>query len=331
VAQVSESGVGHATALALHRRDRSMLGVVLLLVFGFSYSSDLVAWVLEIIGVDTAMAWGIGLVGIDVVILLVVGLFKRVIGRAEGGESRLWQIWWLSFGVVAALNVTITCLPDDHPLWMDLLVSIAFAATLGVLTAVSLNADPLTLFSAARRAALPADWVRVRAVVPLLVGTCTSYIASTVFDDFFDLDTVRVLDSHTAAEVATLPLVQQLAALNTLCESAVNPELYQHVVGVLPLLLLALGVEFNYFRQTLLDPVQRAVTVATVTVMCTALVLALSTLPFDGAGCGNVPSYWHEYLTFVVSVQGVTIGLATLIWMMVAGTTDAKAKADADA
>jgi hypothetical protein len=107
--------------------------------------------------------------------------------------------------------------------------------------------------------------------------------------------------------------VQQLAALNTLCESAVNPELYQHVVGVLPLLLLALGVEFNYFRQTLLDPVQRAVTVATVTVMCTALVLALSTLPFDGAGCGNVPSYWHEYLTFVVSVQGVTIGLATLI------------------
>jgi hypothetical protein len=128
-AHVSESGVGHATALALHRRDRAMLGVVLLLVFGFSCSADLVAWVLEVIGVDTAVAWGIGLVGSDVVTLLVVGLLKRVIGRTEGGESRLWQTWWLS---------------------------------LGVLTAASLNADPLTLFSAARRAALPADWVRVR-------------------------------------------------------------------------------------------------------------------------------------------------------------------------
>ena len=129
---MSQSGAGHVSALARNRRDRAMLGVVLLLVFGFSYSADLVAWVFEIVDLDTTVAWGIGLVGIDAVILVAVGLLKRVIGRIEGGESRLWRTWWTAFGIVAALNVTIAALPKDHPLWVDLLASLGFAAILGV-------------------------------------------------------------------------------------------------------------------------------------------------------------------------------------------------------
>ena len=52
--------------------------------------------------------------------------------------------------------------------------------------------------------------------------------------------------------------------------------------------------------------------------MSIGLALAVSTLPWDGSGCGSVLGYWHEYLTFVVSVQGVATGLATLIWLLVA-------------
>jgi hypothetical protein len=40
----------------------------------------------------------------------------------------------------------------------------------------SLNADPLTLFSSAKRVAQPTDWLRARAVVPLIVGTYAAYI-----------------------------------------------------------------------------------------------------------------------------------------------------------
>ena len=70
----------------------------------------------------------------------------------------------------------------------------------------SLNADSLTLFSGIRRSAEPTDWARVRAVVPLVIGTFACHIAATAFDDFFDLDTVRTLDPEMEAEVAAMPV-----------------------------------------------------------------------------------------------------------------------------
>lgn len=188
--------------------------------------------------------------------------------------------------------------------------------------ALSLNASPQTLFNKERRAAAPADWARVRSVVPLVIGTFVLYLASTAFDDFFDLDTVRILDPEMAAEVAALPLEQQLGANATLCEGAVSPAFFQQVVKVIPLLLLTLGVEFNYFRRTLAEPVQRAAAAATVTVMSVGLALAVATLPWDGSGCGEVLGYWHEYLTFVIAVQGVATGLATLVWVLVVSDPD---------
>ena len=96
-------------------------------------------------------------------------------------------------------------LPEEHSLWIDLVSSVALAALMGILMMVSLNGDPLTLFSRVRRSAAPTDWARVRAVVPLVIGTFACYIAATAFDDFFDLDTVRILDPEMAAEVAAMP------------------------------------------------------------------------------------------------------------------------------
>jgi hypothetical protein len=112
-------------------------------------------------------------------------------------------------------------------------------------------------------------------------------------------------------------LHDQLDVLTQLCNGAVSPSFFHQVVGVLPLLLLTLGVEFNYFRRALSDPVQRAATAATVAVISVALVFALSTLPWVGTGCGEVLAQWHEYLAFVVAVQGVFTGLVTLVWLLV--------------
>jgi hypothetical protein len=91
---------------------------------------------------------------------------------------------------------------------------------------------------------------------------------------------------------------------------------------MIPFLLLALGVEFSFFRRTLAEPAQRAAATATVTLLSMGLLLALSTLPWADTGCGGVLGYWHEYLTFVVSVQGVATGLATLMWLLVASSPD---------
>ena len=304
--------------------------MVFLLLFAFSYSEDFVFAVLEAIGHDHVAGWLIGLVGFDAAVLAVVGLLKRAIARADGEAPRLWRWWWISFAAVVCLDVFLVLLPEGHPLWIDLVSSVAVAVLMGILMMVSLNGDPLTLFSGARRSAEPTDWVRVRAVVPLMIGTFACYIAATAFGDFFDLDTMRVLDPEVEAEVAAMPIAERLGALATLCEGAVSPAFFQQVVKVFPVLLLTIGVEFNFFRRALNEPAQRAAAAATVAVMAIGLALAVSTLPWADAGCGGVLGYWHEYLTFVVSVQGVATGLATLMWLLVASTPDQRIPAEAN-
>ena len=325
-----ESNTEQSGILTRHRRDRAVMAVVFLLLFAFSYSEDYVFAILETAGRDEVVAWLVGLVGFDVAVLALVGLLKRAIARADGDSPRLWEWWWSSFAAVVCIDVFLVLLPEDHPLWIDLASSLALAILMGLLMMVSLNGDPLTLFSATRRAAAPTDWARVRAVVPLVVGTVACYIAATAFDDFFDLDTVRVLDPEMEAEVAAMPLAQQLGAYATLCEGAVSPAFFQQVVAVIPLLLLTIGVEFNFFRRALDEPAQRAAAAATVTVMAIGLLLAVSTLPWAGSGCGGVLGYWHEYLTFVVAVQGIATGLATLLWLLVVSAPDQRASVEAN-
>jgi len=326
----SEPDTGRLDEVRRHRRDRAVLGVVFVLLFAFSYSEDVVFAVLEAAGRDHVVGWLIGLIGFDAAILATVGLLKRFIARASDEAPRLWRCWWTCCAAVLSIDVFLVLLPEDHPLWIDLGSSVAMAALMGIVMMASLNADPLTLFSRQRRSVQPTDWARVRAVVPLIIGTFACFIAATAFDDFFDLDTVRVLDPETAAEVAAMPLPQQLGAYASLCEGAVSAAFFQQVVAVIPLLLLTIGVEFNFFRRALDEPAQRAAAAATVTVMAIGLSLAVSTLPWAGTGCGGVLGYWHEYLTFVVAVQGIATGLATLLWLLVANTPDQRVAAEAE-
>jgi hypothetical protein len=326
----AEVDADHRAVLTRHRRDRAVLAVVFLLLFVFSYSEEIVFAALEATGQDHLPGWIVGLVGLDVAVLTVVGLLKRHVTRAGDGVPRLWRPWWASFAAVVFLDVMLCLLPEEHSLLLDLAFSVALATLMGILMPVSLNANPLVLFSRTRRAAAPTDWARVRAVVPLVIGTFVCYVAATAFDDFFDLDTVRTLDQEMAAEVAAMPLPQQLGALATLCEGAVSSAFFQQVVAVIPLLLLTLGVEFSFFRRTLVEPAQRAAAAATVTLMSIGLALALSTLPWAGTGCGGVLGYWHEFLTFVITIQGVATGLATLVWLLVVSSADQRAAPGSD-
>ncbi len=326
----TEPGTDHSVALARHRRDLAVIAVVFLLFFTFSYSEDFVFVVLESTGRDQVTGWFVGLVGFDATVLGLTGLMKRFIAHADGEPPRLWRWWWTSFAAVIGVDVFLVLLPEEHPLWVDFSASVALAALMGIVMMVSLNADPLTLFDGGRRSAEPTQWARARAVVPLVIGTLACFLAATAFDDFFDLDTVRVLDPETEAQVAAMPLPERLGAWATLCEGAVSPAFFQQVVTLIPLLLLTLGVEFNFFRRALEEPAQRAAAAATVALMAIGLSLAVSTLPWADTGCGGVLGYWHEYLTFVVSVQGVATGLATLIWLLVANTSDRRISAEAD-
>jgi hypothetical protein len=310
--------------LALRQRgDRAVFGVVFLMLFAFSYSEQLVSGLFPVVGGGSQTAWRVAVVVVDVAVLGLVGLMKGVVTRADGDAPRLWGWWWTGVAILIAVDV-LRLFPVEA-IGLDLLTATVYAAAMGLTMAASLNADPLALFSTARRVALPTDWVRVRAVVPLVFGTWLCYLAASAFVDYFDLRAVRTLDPATADKVAEMPIPEQMAVLSQLCQGAISPVFFELIVEVLPVLLLTLGIEFNYFRRTLTDAGQRAATAATVTVMAAGLVGALSTLPWDGQGCGDVLSSWHEYVAFLFAVQGVFTGLATLVWLLVASTPDVAA------
>ncbi len=310
--------------LALRQRgDRAVFGVVFLMLFAFSYSEQLVSGLFPVVGGGGQTAWRVAVVVVDVAVLGLVGLMKGVVTRADGDAPRLWGWWWTGVAILIAVDV-LRLFPVEA-IGLDLLTATVYAAAMGLTMAASLNADPLALFSTARRVALPTDWVRVRAVVPLVFGTWLCYLAASAFVDYFDLRAVRALDPATADKVAEMPIPEQMAVLSQLCQGAISPVFFELIVEVLPVLLLTLGIEFNYFRRTLTDAGQRAATAATVTVMAAGLVGALSTLPWDGQGCGDVLSSWHEYVAFLFAVQGVFTGLATLVWLLVASTPDVAA------
>jgi hypothetical protein len=310
--------------LALRQRgDRAVFGVVFLMLFAFSYSEQLVSGLFPVVGGGGLTAWRVTVVVVDVAVLGLVGLMKGVVTRADGDAPRLWGWWWTGVAILIAVDV-LRLFPVEA-IGLDLLTATVYAAAMGLTMAASLNADPLALFSTARRVALPTDWARVRAVVPLVFGTWLCYLAASAFVDYFDLRAVRALDPATADKVAEMPIPEQMAVLSQLCQGAISPVFFELIVEVLPVLLLTLGIEFNYFRRTLTDAGQRAATAATVTVMAAGLVGALSTLPWDGQGCGDVLSSWHEYVAFLFAVQGVFTGLATLVWLLVASTPDVAA------
>ncbi len=310
--------------LALRQRgDRAVFGVVFLMLFAFSYSEQLVSGLFPVVGGGGQTAWRVAVVVVDVAVLGLVGLMKGVVTRADGDAPRLWGWWWTGVAILIAVDV-LRLFPVEA-IGLDLLTATVYAAAMGLTMAASLNADPLALFSTARRVALPTDWVRVRAVVPLVFGTWLCYLAASAFVDYFDLRAVRALDPATADKVAEMPIPEQMAVLSQLCQGAISPVFFELIVEVLPVLLLTLGIEFNYFRRTLTDAGQRAATAATVTVMAAGLVGALSTLPWDGQGCGDVLSSWHEYVAFLFAVQGIFTGLATLVWLLVASTPDVAA------
>lgn len=315
------------TGVALRRRgDRAVFGAVFLMLFVFSYSEQIVSAVFPVISGQQGTAWRIAVVVVDAVVLAAAGLMKRTIATADGDGPRLWGWWWT--GVAVLLAVDVVRLWPLYSITVDTLIATLYALAMGWTMAATLNADPLALVSSERRIAAPRDWLRVRAIVPLVVGAWLCYLAASAFVDHFDLASVRTLSDTTAAEIADLPLAERMSVLAQLCHGAISPVFFQQIVEVLPVLLLTLGVEFNYFRRIFTDAGQRAATAATVTVLAVGLVGGLSTLPWDGQGCGDVLSGWHEYFAFLFAVQAVFTGLVTLVWLLISSTPDAPTAVD---
>jgi hypothetical protein len=287
---------------------RLALILVFVWVIAFTYSEDVVDAIDDVtdaVGNPSfpKWVWVWAPLALDSVLILASWPLKRRIAKSDGDGGRLWG-WWTSGAILTVAVHLMWIFTEPHrvnlaTVWLHLLASFMFVIAMGMLLTSALNADPMTLFSPRLRDAWPRDWIRAHSTLPLIVGTFFAYVATPLWYPVILLHSSPIGSSAGQG-----------------CPPAIDPQYFAQMTQVIPLLLITLGIEFNYVRQAQAaqEPIQRAAPILTVILLCIAEGLAFSALlKKDACGLGAV---WHEYIALVVTFQATAIGLATLVWLL---------------
>jgi hypothetical protein len=296
-------------------RSQRAAGVALILVsfwvIAFTYSEDVVDAIDDVVDAVgrprfPEWLWAWAPLVLDTVVILASWPLKRRIAKSDGDGDRLWG-WWISGALLTVGVQLMVIFTGPHAvsratLWVHLLASFLFVVAMGILLTSALNADPMTLFSPGLRDERPRDWARTHSTIPLIVGTFCCYVATPLW--------YPVISPHSHA----------IGSSAEGCPPVIDPQYFAQIAQVIPVLLVTLGLEFNYVRQSeaVQEPIQRAAPILTVILLCVAEGLAFSALvKKDACGLGAA---WLEYIALVVTVQATAIGLATLVWLLLTST-----------
>jgi hypothetical protein len=252
---------------------------VFLLLVVLAFSDEFLSAVVDAIGVQQDVRWLVA--PIDFILLLTVLIQKRSFRRKVKGQRRIGVLLWWFFGAALTIGVDVVgVLVRAHPIWFDLLSYLVYVFALALLLAATVDANPWMFVSAGRRSARPAEWIRVRGAVPLLVGTLGAYLA-TAWWEFW------------------------------LSKQGIEREFFAQMSQVIALLIVALGVEVQFFRSAATDPSQRAMAVLSLSILALGEVMSLSALTVKR-------SYlWHDYLAFIITAEACLVALSTLIWVLI--------------
>lgn len=180
--------------------------------------------------------------------------------------------------------------------------STLYVGTLGVLLSCALGFSPRQVVAglAAKDEVRRRAWLVFRPAVPLLVGTLTAYMAQYYY--IVGLNPGANRSGCTSQEP---------------CVGAVDQEYFAQLSQVIPLVLVALGVEARFFQTMLESATTRAMAVFTVGLLCVAEVAALSALPQPNSGEGELLAPAHELAAFLLTVEASVTGLSILISVLV--------------
>lgn len=158
-------------------------------------------------------------------------------------------------------------------------------------------------------------WERFSPALPLLVGTLAAYVGSVIYWHELEPGAMR-----TAADPRIVEMSEGLTAsqVDALCVGAVDQEYFAQLSQVIPLLLVAVGLEAGFFTR-FKEPVPRAMAIFTFLILCVGEVLAISALPEPNQGCGEILYGLHEYTAFILTLEACFVALATLVWALVVG------------
>ena len=134
-------------------------------------------------------------------------------------------------------------------MWLDQLIALAAGAGGGSGADVvpQRRPDDASQRPPTRRDAT--DWQRVRAVVPLVIGSYAAYAGAALWWDYRSLDVMRQLDPAMAAAAQDIPLTFRGQFYVFSCWGAVSPRYFDQMSYVIPLLLITLGIEAGFFRR----------------------------------------------------------------------------------
>jgi len=268
------------------------LAAAFMLVVGFTFSDDVVEFLLDVTGHSDSPARGWLVFALDGVLVLATAALKW---RIDDGRTpvaallrRMATGWW-ALGAVLVIGGHLiliataqnrATLGTSASVWINLFASAVFVVAMALL-----------LFAALGEGTASRGWI-----IPLAVGTFVAQIASALW--------YPVIDVQKG------------------CAGEISANYFSEIVNIIAVVLLALGIESNFVRRSAAarDPGHRVAPVLTVILLCVGLALSFTMLAKANLGpfCG-IGAVWHEYISFVVTVQALAIGLATLVWLMVVG------------
>ena len=274
--------------------DLPAVAAVFALVITFTYSEDVVLLACQVFGLpdSTPRPWLV--FALDCVVVAGTALLKWRISPVNSVKvflRRLVTGWWglgAALGVGAHLVLIATennrsGLGNTASIWINLLVSLVFVASITLL-----------LLSALSEGTTSRGWV-----VPLVIGTFAVMVASALWYPAIDFDIA--------------------------CGNDVSSTYFSEVTNIMVVLLLTLGVEMNFVRRNAgaRDPGERVAPVFIVMLLCVALALAITMLAKADLGpfC-NLGAVWHEYISFMITIQAMATALATLVWLMLTDAVD---------
>jgi hypothetical protein len=260
-----------------------------------------------------APGWVFLVVDFFLLALLLVPTLRLQQMLLGGRDWGLLRWWGVGAGLLLALDVaTAPAVPQGAvPIFGTLL---AYVVSYAILFAATVGASPGRVLTRKGRDADPEGWRRFLPAVPLLIGTFAAYAGGSGI--FYALDLTAIRSISEATEVASREGVT--GPVEALCVGAVKPEYFAQVSQIIPLLLVALGLERRFFERLMREPVQRALTIFTVLLLCAGEAVAITALPGGNQGCGRVLTYGQEYGAFSLTLSACFIALATLAWALVA-------------
>lgn len=283
---------GEAPAVA---SDWLPLATAFLLVIGFTYSDDFVELILDLAGGGLV---GIGpwlVFGVDALLVALTAGVKWHSRNETDSRTFVRQLLAGKWGFAAALVVVahVVLIATAGPR-----ARLSAAASVGVsLVAIVVFVTAMTLLLISvlgegnRRGAH--TWV-----VPVVIGTVVAQLASALWYPVIDVE-------HG-------------------CAGDVASWYFSDMSHIAPVILLTLGLELNYVRRRTetLNAGQRVAPLLTVLMLGVGEILSFSMMvKADMPKCGLV-AVWQEYIAFVFTTQALTIGLATILALLIGGSTD---------